>query len=115
MAYYHLPSNQRVKNRYEMEKQGRKDWGIAPDVEVEMTSEEIKKHREIQWSNDVLAKAGHVDKDGKPVKRYTAEETIAGDPQMRVALMVAKSKIIKAGGSVKFPDKNSEGPAVAEK
>lgn len=115
MAYYHLPSNQRVKNRYEMEKQDRKDWGIAPDVEVEMTSQEIKKQREIQWSNDVLAKAGHVDKDGKPVKRYTAEETIAGDPQMRVALMVAKSKIIQAGGDVEFPEKGGSKKALAGK
>jgi carboxyl-terminal processing protease len=34
MAYYHLPSGQRVEGRSEMEKAGRKDWGIAPDVEV---------------------------------------------------------------------------------
>lgn len=115
MAYYHLPSGQRVKNRYKMEKEGRKDWGIAPDVEVEMTSEEIKKHREIQWSNDVLAKAGHVDEKGKPVKRYTAQETIAADPQMRVALMIAKSKIIQAGGVVEFPEKVSDKPVVAGK
>ena len=96
-----------------MIKEGRKDWGIAPDVEVEMTSEEIKKHREIQWSNDVLAKADHVDEDGKPVKRYTAEETIEADPQMRVALMVAKSKIIKKGGLVKFPEKAEPEKTVA--
>jgi carboxyl-terminal processing protease len=115
MAYYHLPSNQRVKNRYEMVKQGRKDWGIAPDVEVDMTSEEIKKHREIQWSNDVLAKANHVDGKGKPVKRYTEQETIDGDPQMRVAIMVAKSKIIQTGGSVEFPEKVKPEKAVAEK
>jgi carboxyl-terminal processing protease len=105
MAYYHLPSNQRVKNRYEMEKEGRKDWGIAPDVEVEMTSDEIKKHREIQWSNDVLAKAGHQDKNGDSVKRYTAAETIAADPQMRVALMVVRSKILLAGGTIESLEK----------
>jgi carboxyl-terminal processing protease len=114
MAYYHLPSNQRVKNRYKMVKEGRKDWGIAPDVEVKMTSEEVKKHREIQWSNDVLAKAGHMDDKGKPVKRYTAQETIDADPQMRVAIMVALSKIIQAGGSVEFPEKTSD-KAVAGK
>lgn len=115
MAYYHLPSNQRVMNRYEMEKEGRKDWGIAPDVEVEMTSQEVKKQRETQWSNDVLAKVGHHDKDGKPVKRFTAEETIAADPQMRVAIMVAQSKIIQAGGAVEFPDTVKPKSAVAGK
>lgn len=115
MAYYHLPSNQRVKNRYEMVKQGRKDWGIAPDVEVEMTSDEVRKQRETQWSNDVLAKAGHLDENGKPVKRFTAQETIAADPQLQVAIMVAKTKIIQAGGSVEPMQKPEAKTAVAGK
>ena len=106
MAYYHLPSDQRVKNRYVMVKQGRKDWGIAPDVEVELTSEEIKKQREIQWSNDVLARADHAQK-AKPVKRYSAQETITADPQLHVGLLAVKTKIKQDGGIVKFPEKQS--------
>lgn len=107
MAYYHLPSDQRVKNRYVMEKQGRKDWGIAPDVEVDMTSEEIKNMREIQWSNDILVSADH-DKNGKAVKRYSAEEMIAADPQMQVALLVVKAKMIREGQDVQFPEKSDK-------
>jgi hypothetical protein len=29
MAYYHLPSGQRVKSRSEVEKEGDKDWGVG--------------------------------------------------------------------------------------
>ena len=42
MAYYHLPSGQRVKSRDEVEKEGRKDWGVGPDVEVNLTSDELR-------------------------------------------------------------------------
>lgn len=99
MAYYHLPSNQRVKNRYVMEKQGRTDWGIAPDVEVKLTTEEMKKRVEVQWSNDILAKADH-DMKAKPVKRYSAEETLEADPQLQIGLLVLQAKIVQAGGEI---------------
>lgn len=99
MAYYHLPSDQRVKNRYAMKKQGRKDWGIAPDVEVKMTVEEMKKKSEVQWSNDILVKADH-DTEAKPVKRYSAEETLEADPQLQVGMLVLQAKIIQGGGEV---------------
>jgi carboxyl-terminal processing protease len=99
MAYYHLPSDQRVKNRYVMEKQGRKDWGIAPDVEVKLTSAEEKKRSEMQWSNDILVKADH-DMSTRPVKRYSINETLQADPQLQAGLLVLQAKIIQAGKEV---------------
>ena len=54
MAYYHLPSGQRVKSREEVEKEGRKDWGVGPDVEVSLTSDELRQMLEAQRDNDVL-------------------------------------------------------------
>lgn len=99
MAYYHLPSDQRVKNRYVMKKKGRKDWGIAPDVEVKMTMEEITKRAEVQWSNDILVKADH-DAKAKPVKRYSAEDTLEADPQLQVGMLVLQTKIIQGGGEI---------------
>jgi C-terminal peptidase prc len=76
MAYYHLPSDQRVKNRYIMEKEGRKDWGIAPDVEVELRNNEMRKINEVHGSNEVLAKT---DRNGatKSLKRFSLGETPA--------------------------------------
>ena len=99
MAYYHLPSDQRVKNRYAMEKQGRKDWGIAPDVEVELTSAEQKTRFDMQWSNDILVKADH-DMSARPVKRYSINETLEADPQLQTGLLVLQAKIIQSGKEV---------------
>lgn len=95
MAYYHLPSDQRVKNRYIMEKEGREDWGIAPDVEIKLNPNELRKMVDVQRANDVLAKADHND-SSKPVKRYSLKETLESDAQLQAALLVVKSKILRA-------------------
>jgi carboxyl-terminal processing protease len=95
MAYYHLPSGQRVESRDEMEKQGRKDWGVAPNIDVELRSDELKKMTEVQRDNDVLVKANH-DGSNDEFKKHTLEETLASDPQLAVALLVIKSKLIQA-------------------
>jgi carboxyl-terminal processing protease len=95
MAYYHLPSGQRVESRDEMEKLGRKDWGIAPNVDVELRNDELKKMAEVQRDNDVLVKANH-NGTGTEFKKYTIKETLASDPQLAVALLVIKSQLIQA-------------------
>jgi carboxyl-terminal processing protease len=98
MAYYHLPSDQRVKNRYIMEKEGRTDWGIAPDVEVELANSELRKLIEVQMINEKLVKADHKE----AVERSTLQETLETDAQLNIGLLVLKAKIIAAGGEVKF-------------
>jgi carboxyl-terminal processing protease len=95
MAYYHLPSGQRVESQDEMKKLGRKDWGIAPNVDVELRSDERKKIAEVQRDNDVLVKANHNGTDNE-FKKYTIKETLASDPQLAVALLVIKSQLIQA-------------------
>ncbi|UCC21556.1 MAG: hypothetical protein JSW23_06990, partial [Planctomycetota bacterium] len=95
MAYYHLPSGQRVESRDEMEKQGRDDWGVGPHVEVELNSLELKEMSDVQRDNDVLFSAGH-DDGGAPAQRHTAEETLAADPQLAVGLLVSKTKLIES-------------------
>ena len=101
MAYYYLPSEQRVKNRDVMEKLGRKDWGIAPDVEVELLLNEMRTLAEVQRDNDVLTKADH-DLDSQPVERHSLTETLESDPQLAIGLLVVKSKILYEGGKLKF-------------
>ncbi|MCX5645736.1 MAG: S41 family peptidase [Phycisphaerae bacterium] len=96
MAYYHLPSGQRVKSRDEVEKEGRKDWGVGPDVEVSMTSDELRLMLETQRNNDVLSQT-HKDGDKGTVTRRTVEETLRADPQLAVGLLVVKTKLIEAG------------------
>lgn len=95
MAYYHLPSGQRVESRDAMEKQGRKDWGVGPDVEVKLISTELKKMLDVERDNSVLVKADHDNTKGE-LKKYTIEETLAADPQLAIGLLVIKCKLIEA-------------------
>jgi len=94
MAYYHLPSGQRVKSRQEAEKENTQDWGVGPDVTVELRSDELRKISDVQRDNDVLVKAGH-DDAAVPLKRYSLERTIEADPQLTTAILVIKSKLIR--------------------
>lgn len=96
MAYYYLPSNQRVKNRYVLEKEGRDDWGIASDVEIKLRANELRKMFDLQRENDVLAKSGH-DETAEPLKRNSLAETLEADLQLHVGLLVVKSKMIAKG------------------
>lgn len=95
MAHYHLPSDQRVKSREETEKQGKKDWGIGPDVEVELTSDEIRKMLTVQRENDVLGRPDR-DPNSASLNRHSAQETVAADPQLAVAMLIIKTKLIEA-------------------
>lgn len=100
MAYYHLPSDQRVKNRYVMEKLGREDWGIAPDVEVKLSMNELRKMIDVQRANEVLVKADH--DSSNPVERHSIQDTLDADKQLAVGLLVVKSKMVQRGETVKF-------------
>jgi len=95
MAHYHLPSGQRVESREEAEKDGTKDWGVAPNVEVKLRSDELKKMLESQRQNDVLVKSDH-DNANHDFTKHTIEETLAADPQLAVALLVIRSKLLEA-------------------
>jgi carboxyl-terminal processing protease len=107
VAYYHLPSDQQVKNRYQMEKQGRKDWGVAPDVEVKMSISELREMLDKQRDNDVLVQAGH-DESKAPTKRSSLQQTLDSDPQLATALLVVQSKMIRNGRTLQLPsDPNS--------
>jgi carboxyl-terminal processing protease len=96
MAHYHLPSDQRVESREAMKKQGREDWGVGPDVGVELRSDELKKMIEVRRDNDVLVQANHDYVNDKP-RKHTVEETLAADPQLEVGLLIVRSKLVQAG------------------
>jgi carboxyl-terminal processing protease len=102
MAYYHLPSGQRVKSRDEVEKEGRKDWGVAPDVDVNLTSDELRLMLETQRNNDVLGQTHREGAKG-PAPRRTVEETLKTDPQLAVGLLVARTKLIESGALASVP------------
>jgi len=97
MAYYHLPSGQRVKSRDEVEKEGRSDWGVGPNVEMDLTSDELREMLTVQRDNDVLEQAHQDNGDRAPARKRTVEETLQADPQLAVGLLVARTKLIEAG------------------
>ncbi len=103
VAYYHLPSDQPVRNRYQAEKQGRKDWGIAPDVAVELSGNELKEMLDVQRDNDVLFRAGHEGSD-EDDKRHSLEQTLDSDPQLSAALLVVQTKMINKGIALELPE-----------
>ena len=94
MAYYHLPSGQRVESQEAMKKKGRKDWGVGPHIEVDLRSNELKKTIDVQRDNDVLVRADHDNTKGH-LKKHTAEETLVADPQLAVGALVIRSKLIQ--------------------
>jgi C-terminal peptidase prc len=96
MGYYHLPSGQRVNTREDMEKLNREDWGITPDIEVKFTPQELGKMLDVQKDNDVLVKADH-DVDAAPLKKHSLADTIESDPQLAVALLVIRTKLLEQG------------------
>jgi hypothetical protein len=79
-----------------MEKMGRKDWGIAADVEVELFSNEMRDMIDIQRGNDVLARTDH-ETNGGSIHRHTIQETLQADPQLSIGLLVLQSKLISQG------------------
>jgi carboxyl-terminal processing protease len=92
MAYYHLPSGQRVKSRDVVEKEGGTDWGVGPDIEVKLRSDEIRQMLKVQKANDVLVQKGH-DQEDQEATKHTVATTLEADPQLAVGLLVVRAKL----------------------
>ncbi len=95
MAHYYLPSGQRVKSQEDVEKEGGKDWGIGPDIEIDLRSDELRTMLKVQRENDVLVQADH-DPNSASVSKHTAEETLKADPQLAIGVLIIKSKLIES-------------------
>ena len=114
-AFYYLPSGQPVKTRYILQKEDRTDWGIEPDVTCELSNFETVEMLDVQFANDILAKADHND-NAEPVERHTVHQTLKADPQLSVGLLVLKTKLLAAGGQIKpFEDTDVVAVAHSEK
>jgi len=108
MAYYHLPSGQRVNSRLDMEKAGRKDWGVTPDVKIALRTDELRKLIEIQRDNAVLVQANHNTED-ETIQKHSAEDVIKADAQLAAGILVIKAKQIEAQiANSKFAMKGNE-------
>ena len=93
MAYYHLPSGQRVESQKSMKERGRKDWGLTPDIELFLRSDELRNMLDVQRDNDVLVQANSEERH-ESLKKRTLEETLGADPQLAIAVLVVKSRLV---------------------
>lgn len=95
-AYYHLPSGQRVESRDLTHKSSGKNWGISPNVNVELRSNELQEMAGVQKANELVETVGQEDVLNC-MNRYSNQETVDADPQLGIGLLVLKSKMIQCG------------------
>jgi len=96
MAYYHLPSGQRVESQNTMRSRDEENWGISPDVTVKLRSDELQKLAEVQRANQ-LSTNSTSDKTFSREGYYLSLHRIDADPQLAIGLLVLKSKMIQSG------------------
>ena len=106
-AYYYLPSGQRIKSRDENRKPGSENWGVLPDVDVELRSDELRKMAKVQKANESTVKdhrndalkahPAQIRRESKLNWCRTSRETIDADPQLAIGLLVLQSKMIESG------------------
>ena len=94
-AYYYLPSGQKIKNRHMDTKLSSEDWGVLPDVNVQLRSDELRNMTKMQRANESAVKGGL--NNAPNVQRFSSRETIDADPQLATGILVLKSKMIESG------------------
>ena len=94
-AYYYLPSGQKIKNRTTHTKINDEDWGVLPDVNIKLRSDELQKISKMQRANE-SAVNGRINHAAN-VERFSSRETIDADPQLATGILVLQSKIIESG------------------
>jgi carboxyl-terminal processing protease len=98
-AYYHLPSGQRVESRDLADKSSGKNWGISPNVNVELRSNELQEIAGVQKANELVETVGQEDVLNC-TNRHSSQETVDADPQLGIGLLVLKSKMIQCGSQL---------------
>lgn len=101
-AFYTLSGDRQVPNRYQLSSEGRKDWGLRPNVEVELNDRQIS---ELQKSRVQLQKffADNADSQPRPLTEKElglVDSLVGSDPQLATGLTVLKAKILAAGISL---------------
>lgn len=93
-SLYLLSDNRKVPNHYEVEKAGGRDWGIAPDVPVEISADRWEEIRKIQSR----LRQGDAD---DPDKLEAVESLAENDPQLAAGLAILKTQLIAGGYDLK--------------
>jgi carboxyl-terminal processing protease len=108
-GFYTLSGDRQVPNRYQLDRQGRRDWGLAPDVEVPLKDHQVSElarvQRQLQQLSGEAAQSG--EEKLSEEKMALLESLVRSDPQMATGLTILKAKIL--AGTIKpqtLPDPN---------
>jgi len=109
-AYFYLPSGKRIESRLHSRnlrcerdtaiKLSSENWGVLPDVNVKLRSDELQKMANVQKANcrgRPTCLPGSTTLGCPYVQRFSSQETIDADPQLAIGLLVLKSKMIESG------------------
>jgi carboxyl-terminal processing protease len=71
-AYYYLPSGRLLHRR-----NGQKDWGVDPDIEVRMTPKQLKRWLEVRQKTDLLREVDPAELRGDLARQFDADIQLA--------------------------------------
>ncbi|MCP4709521.1 MAG: S41 family peptidase [Planctomycetes bacterium] len=91
IAYYYLPSGRRVHR--DNKDTSNQDYGVEPDVNVELTGKLYRDVTLLRREAEVLRRT-ETQAEQDSVKTFTPEELLEGDPQLNVAYLCLKAKLI---------------------
>jgi carboxyl-terminal processing protease len=97
--YYRLPPDQEQralgkKGDLVHKRPGALDWGVAPDVEVNTTPQQIKAAYELRQAADIIARAeDNVDDEDRPDIADLITQGL--DPQLETALLILQAKALE--------------------
>ncbi len=82
-----------TKGRLVHKKPGSNDWGVNPDLRAKMTPDQIDKSSELRMKADLIVAAD----DPKAKPRPNPDDLFAKglDPQLEMALMVMRARVVK--------------------
>jgi len=90
IAYYYLPSNRRVHR--DPEDKTNKDYGVEPEINIELTVSQIEKFLKAQHDAGVLHR-DDLPLDEQTWKVYTVDEMLQSDPQLQIALWTLQARL----------------------
>jgi len=91
IAYYYLPSNRRV--HHDLKDKTDKDYGVQPDVIVELTGDQIQQMRKVRRAAETLHRNDQPE-SAQTWKVFSPQDILAEDAQLSVALLCLQADLL---------------------
>ena len=91
IAYYYLPLGRRVHR--DIHDRTNEDYGVEPDVVVELTNQQLQQLRKVRREAETLHRNDRPESD-RTWTVYSPVELIESDPQLNVALLCLKGRVV---------------------